>query len=258
MPAAVRALVDRISIDRPIDDITPKSLRIAKIQSRTKDMTEPNAGFRLVELLTYKDKLFEDDAEGEDMVFVGKDDQWQDCIPKPPLADDTELGVALQDLGYPPRPKPDYAHGYPDLAFSHQQKRARDTLDRKCLLIRREPWFPWLVLEMKGQQALVAARQQAARDAAAAIHAFHLTLSDLSPGGPQPEDTAVFSLCNDATTFELRVHWRHVDGDNEVSWQVSLHFLQSIKSQALQHHRRSDVYLRIHANESFSTGSRYR
>ena len=229
MPTTVKLLLQRIADDpRNSNQITPNSKRLAAAQPTLRDLSEMDAASRMKDLLAYKDKLYEGDEQGIDMVYIGEGHQWSDCVPQPQDCKRDLLEQAMKNLGCPPKPKPDFAHGYPDFAFTRgtpsqnaKLTAQRDGLPISAYVRQQKPWWPWLVIEMKTQQPIAAARRQAARDAAAAIATFHRTLEYKTGSPPSPGSTAVFSLCVDAEIVELRVHWRHVDeSSGEVFWQA--------------------------------------
>ena len=221
--APLMNLTTRICKPREGQDVTPNSQRIAQIQKAIRAYTERNALAELLALLSYKHKIFKTDTEGEEMVYVSQDDQWADCIPVPDGCNQKTLEDAMSNLGCPKKPKPDVAHGYHDYVFDDDPdlKARRDSLPTHAQVLRRMPYWPWLIFEVKTKQPILVAEKQAARDAAAAISALHETILHLTGVLPPPHATAVFSLAMDAEVYKLRIHWRQIDGQGRVSFESS-------------------------------------
>lgn len=223
MPPDLQKLVDSLRI-RSTTEITPNSKFVAKGNKATRTMQEDNALHELADKLIYRCKLYPEDDTGEPLLARGRSDQWRDTVPKPSDAPDNDaLQAAMDVIGCPPRPKPDLSFGYSDEAFDVDLHNRRKALPDELLVLPRQPWYPYLVVEWKSPDvALRFAEQQARRDAAAAIDTLYQLLRMAEPTvEPSPAITCVFSLCVDDRLAEYRVHWRHVDSsDGLVSYEA--------------------------------------
>jgi hypothetical protein len=140
----------------------------------------------------------------------------KDCLPVPDASQDTSLQAALDAVGAPKTPKPDLAFGYRPSAFSETQTHINTSHDR-ISQISPGILHPFIVLEWKSNATggtQFDAQNQAARSAAALVHAQSMLYAAAQNGGlGNPADTACFSCTIDSATAYLWIHWRQEKGD---------------------------------------------
>ena len=167
-------------------------------------------------------ELFPDEFGGPDDALldkiIGEDEQWGDCIPKPPNRKAGDFEKATQEHGSLPKPRPDLAYGYFEKSFSVDNYWEVRTI-RNILPMRRPLWWPWLIIQTEGSTPTGQTHRRAIRNAPAAIATFHDSIRRLIEKDPSAGFSAVFSLCVNTCTFYLRVHWRHTDEQGAISWQ---------------------------------------
>lgn len=82
-PAGVLQLLKYVENVRDASIITPKSSKIASDYNAVKNYSEKAPFLKLCGLLTYQFKADENQTEGEDLIFIGTEDLWQDCVSRP-------------------------------------------------------------------------------------------------------------------------------------------------------------------------------
>ncbi|KAL8707812.1 MAG: hypothetical protein Q9220_007219 [cf. Caloplaca sp. 1 TL-2023] len=221
-PSELQPLVTSIKEARPAP-ITPNSKMIAKVNFKTQKMSEMDALHTLVDKLIYRPELVAGD-DGEKSVAWTFDHLWLDRVPPPEGGHDGEaktLREAMEAIGCPPKPKPDVTYGYADDALSQKFLQNVSAWYSEVLVLENQPWFPYLVVEWKGQDGTMReARLQARRDAAAEISCMHKFFKTAGHQNPSVNLTCVFSLCVDANTAEYRLHWRDVTNSREIQYHA--------------------------------------
>ena len=142
LPPELGQLRDQILTPRDNTKITPKSKRLA---NRTVSLQKINK-FRMIakieNLLFYRQKLFEEDTEGEENIKTARDEQWINCVPQPPNHKNAaNLEDAFAVLGLPPKPKLDSMHGFADEAFEGEPAlhRAKNCVNSDSIVHRKAP-----------------------------------------------------------------------------------------------------------------------
>ncbi|KAL8751520.1 MAG: hypothetical protein Q9184_006044 [Pyrenodesmia sp. 2 TL-2023] len=220
LPTALQNLVDKIKLPRECD-VTPNSKYVKNVKEWNPSLSEDMELHVLMDKLVYRAQLYgEDDLDGEPLIFQGRNHQWADLIPRPPDAlPKTDLAVAMDQLGLPTRPKPDFSFGYGDDPFPGGLKARIESLPANVLLFHKKPWFPYKMVQWKSASGTVReAEQQIRRDTSAAIDTMYRFFKLAYPKQePSPAHICVFSLIVYARNCEYRIHWRRVDGDGTIS-----------------------------------------
>ncbi|KAL8939880.1 MAG: hypothetical protein Q9211_002547 [Gyalolechia sp. 1 TL-2023] len=198
---------------------------IKNAKERTQGLSEDTDIIVLVSKLIYRPKWYgdgEDDPEGKALIWQGRNDLWADLIRRPPDAlPNTDLAAAMDQLGLPTRPKPDFSFGYGDDAFPGGLKARIDSLPADLLVFPKKPWFPYKVIQWKSASGTVReAEQQIRRDTSTAIDTIYRFFKRAHPTQePLPANVCVFSLIVYARNCEYRLHWRRVDSDGIVTYE---------------------------------------
>ncbi|KAI4121623.1 MAG: hypothetical protein LQ338_006260 [Usnochroma carphineum] len=224
MPTELKTLVAGLQSPRGID-LTPNSKFVKESHEVTKELKEDMSLHTLADKITYRPKMFAEDVEGEDLIWRGRSDQWDDRVPRPADQENHEaLHAAMNELGSPPRPKPDISFGYSNMAFDKGDRLRLLGLPKDLHVYNDKPWFPYLLVEWKSSlESQRKAEQQARRDAAAAIDTIHRFFLHAQPrSNPSPALTCIFSLCVHYRTFEYRIHWRRVGDDGGVCYEADI------------------------------------
>ncbi|KAL9026664.1 MAG: hypothetical protein Q9196_004702 [Gyalolechia fulgens] len=178
-------------------DITPNSKNIKNAKERTHGLSEDMDIIVLVSKLIYRPKWYgdgEDDSEGKALIWQGRNDLWADLIPRPPDAlPNTDLAAAMDQLGLPTRPKPDFSFGYGDDAFPGGLKARIDSLPADLLVFPKKPWFPYKVVQWKSASGTVReAEQQIRRDTSTASDTIYRFFKRAHPTQePLPENVCL-------------------------------------------------------------------
>lgn len=220
MPPELEDLVADLLVPRE-GEITPKSKKVMIAKEQNEGLSEDMEILVLVNKLIYRPKWYgENDMKGEPLISQGRNDLWADLIPRPEDAlPNTDLAAAMDQLGLPTRPKPDFSFGYGDDAFPGGLKARVESLPANLLLFHKKPWFPYKVVQWKSASGTVReAEQQIRRDTSAAIDTIYRFFKLAYPNQePSPAHICVFSLIVYARNCEYRIHWRRVDGDGTIS-----------------------------------------
>ncbi|KAL8909961.1 MAG: hypothetical protein Q9171_004727 [Xanthocarpia ochracea] len=224
MPPGLEDLLQDVMVPRECD-ITPNSKNVKNAKQRTQGLSEDMETIVLVAKLIYRPKWYgdeEDDPEGKALIWQGRNDLWADLIPRPLDAlPNTDLAAAMDQLGLPTRPKPDFSFGYGDDAFPGGLKARIDSLPADLLVFPKKPWFPYKVVQWKSASGTVReAEQQIRRDTSTAIDTIYRFFKRAHPTQePLPENVCVFSLIVYARNCEYRLHWRRVDSNGKVNYE---------------------------------------
>ncbi|KAL8924708.1 MAG: hypothetical protein Q9208_003898 [Pyrenodesmia sp. 3 TL-2023] len=222
MPSELEDLLADVLVPRECD-ITPNSKNVKIAKEQNEGLSEDMEIHVLVDKLIYRPRWYgENDLDGEPLISQGRNDLWADLIPRPPDAlPNTNLAAAMNQLGLPTRPKPDFSFGYGDDAFPGDLKAGIDSLPPNLLLFHKKPWFPYKVVQWKSASGTIReAEQQIKRDTSAAIDTIYRFFKLAYPKQePSPEHICVFSLIVYARNCEYRIHWRRVDCDGTISYE---------------------------------------
>ncbi|KAL9104868.1 MAG: hypothetical protein Q9163_000254 [Psora crenata] len=227
LPDPLRKLVDDVLVPRG-GDLTPNSKFLKAAKDMNKIIKEDLELHLLADKIAYRAKLFPDDSEGQEMIWVGRSDQWGDRVPKPAhIKNNSALQAAFEQLDSPSKPKPDMSFGYRDDVFSEALLAKLKGLRQDLHVYPDKPWYPYMVMEWKSyMQSPLKSEQQARRDCSAAIDTMYRFLRSGRPTNdswePSPAETCVFSICVHYQGFDYRVHWRRVDEKGEVSYEADI------------------------------------
>ena len=210
-PPYIQRLVEGLLEVRHEEDITPKTQFISKTHEAILQMEEDNQIHHLADQITYREKLYADDGVGESLIARGRNDQWGNTIPKPIGVDAKNLEAAMEVLGAPKKPKPDFSFGYSDEAFSKEEEAQRMGLPKDMVVYDSEPWFPYMTMQWKcALESSKKGGQQVRRDTAAAIDTLYRFFK-LAGEEPSPALTCCFSVVIHSEGFDLRIHYRRVE-----------------------------------------------
>ncbi|KAL8738967.1 MAG: hypothetical protein Q9181_000324 [Wetmoreana brouardii] len=220
MPTILQDLTRQV-IQPRATDVTPNSKLVTAIKTADYGSNEITEIWALADKLIYPIKWHPGLENGEAMIFALLDQQWTAKVPGPiDVKEDAALRKAMENLGYPPKPKPDIFFGYDNDAFSSEELKQLLCLPQDLFVHHNKPWFPYLMVQWNSNQKTVRkGNEQTRRDAATAVDAMYRFFTHGAQGcEPSQLATCVFSLVVHAEYFKYRIHWPQFE-DGKVSYE---------------------------------------
>lgn len=213
--------------------------RLTKTVRTVKNMAESNVTLALVDLIYPRPEYFED---GQSLLLRNHDvDFLPNAIPKPDAEDNPAFQAALLAAGVPKNPKPDFAFGVSEKAFTREQLHMSKIFPNIAGL-SKGMLYPFLVVEWKSSASggtQYDAQNQAARSGGALVYSVEqlcahanavggldmplLSSDGSTAGGANKGNSVVFSNTLDSESAYLWVHWCQPTEDATTTARNSYH-----------------------------------
>ena len=220
MPNRLQILVDSIQDLREAPP-SPISRKVASASGHIETLSEIDAMILLEDFLGYvpQDSLR---GDGQTGILRRHNQSWgKDTVPMPATEQNATLAKALEAVGPPRRPQPDIVYGFSDNMLAEAEKLEALALPPSTRVTNKEPRWPFLIVEWKGNGGLMLhGRLQAMRGGAAAVASLWHLFKETGTTAPREDETAVFCACIGPETLQIYVSWRRQDSKAGLSWEM--------------------------------------